>query len=73
MKLAILRNILLAVQCIHLWADFNITSYNFRYDNILDKFVFQHNRVKVKVTVAVLLEENFFHCSGLLIFRLILI
>ena len=26
---------------------------NFRYGNILDKFLFQHNRVTVKVTVAV--------------------
>ena len=26
---------------------------NFRYGNILDKFVFKHNRDKVKVTVAV--------------------
>ena len=43
----------------------------FRYGNILDKlFVFQHNRAKVKVTVVV--RRIFFHCSGLLIFRLII-
>ena len=52
-KVAILRNMLLAVRCFYLWTDFDITSYKFRYGNILDKFVFQHNRAKVKVTVAV--------------------
>ena len=50
MKVAVLRNMLLAVRCFHLWPDFDITSYKFRYGNILDKFVFQHNRGKVKVT-----------------------
>ena len=53
MKVAVLRNMLLAVRCFHLWPDFDITSYKFRYGNILDKFVFQHNRDKVKVTVVV--------------------
>ena len=43
-KVALLRNMLLAIQC------FNT---NFRYGNILGMFVFQHKRVKVKVTVAV--------------------
>ena len=52
-KVAILRNMLFAVRCLHLWTDFDITSYKFRYGNILDKFVFQHNRAKVKITVAV--------------------
>ena len=28
-KVAILRNMLLAVQCFHLWTDFDITSYKF--------------------------------------------
>ena len=52
MKVAILRNMLLALQCFHLWTDFDIL-INFRFGNILDKFVFQHNRVKVQATVAV--------------------
>ena len=52
-KMAILRNMLLAVQCFHLWTDFDKLHTNFRYGYILDKYVFQHNRVKVKVTVAV--------------------
>ena len=52
-KVAILRNMLLAVRCFHLWTAFDINSYNFRYGNILDKFVFHHNRTRVKVTVAV--------------------
>ena len=47
-KVAILRNMLLAVRCFHLWTEFDT---NFRYGNILDKFVYQHNRAKVKVTV----------------------
>ena len=51
-KVAYLRNMLLAVRCFHLWPDFDITT-NFRYGNIFDKFVLQHNRDKVKVTVAV--------------------
>ena len=46
-KVAILRNVLLAVRCFHLWTDFDITSYTFWNDNILDTFVCQHNRVKV--------------------------
>ena len=53
MKVAILRNMLLAVRCFHLWTDFDIIHTNFRYGNILDKFMFQHNRAKVKVEVAV--------------------
>ena len=28
-KVAVLRNMLLAVQCFHLWTDFDITSYKF--------------------------------------------
>ena len=28
-KVAVLRNMLLAVQCFHLWPDFDITSYKF--------------------------------------------
>ena len=52
-KVAVLRNMLLEVRCFHLWTDFDITAYKFRYGNVLDKFVFQHNKVKVKVTVAV--------------------
>ena len=40
-----------------------------RYGNILEKF--QHNRAGVKVTVAV--RRKLFNCSGLLIFRLVLI
>ena len=39
---------------IHLWTYFDLTSYNVEYDNVLGKFVFQHYRAKVKVTVAVL-------------------
>ena len=53
MKVTVLRNVLLAVRCFHLWTDFDITSYTFRYGNILDKFVFHHNRAKVKVIAAV--------------------
>ena len=51
-----------------LWPDFDIISYKF--GNSADKFVFQHNRDKVKVTVAV---RRKLHCSDLLVFRLILI
>ena len=43
----------------------------FGYGNILDNFVFQHYRAKIKVKVAV--RRNLFHCSGRLIFKLILI
>ena len=28
-KVAVLRNMLLAVRCFHLWSDFDITSYKF--------------------------------------------
>ena len=52
-KVAILRNMLLAVKCFQLWTDFDKLHTNFTYGNILDKFVFQHNRVKVKVPVDV--------------------
>ena len=52
MKVAVLRNMLLAVRCFHLWTDFDITSYKW-YGNILDKFVFQHNKDKVKFTAVV--------------------
>ena len=34
-KVAVLRNMLLAVRCFHLWTDFDITSYKF--------YVWQHN------------------------------
>ena len=53
MAIPILRNMLLAARFFHLWTDFDITSYNCRFGNILDKFLFQHDRAKVKVTVAV--------------------
>ena len=52
-KVAVLINMLLAVRCFHLWADFDKLHTNVRYGNILDKFVFQHNRANFKVTVAV--------------------
>ena len=50
--MAIPRNVLLAVRCFHLWTDFDITPYIF-LSNIFDKFVFQHNRAMVYVTVDV--------------------
>ena len=61
----------MAILCFHLMTDFNITSYKFEYGNVLEKFVFQHYRAKVKVTVAV--AGKFCHCSGPLLFRLILV
>ena len=53
-KVAVLRNMLLAVRCFHLWPDSDIIFHtNFRYGNIFDKFVLQHEKDKVKVTVSV--------------------
>ena len=53
-KVAVYRKSLLALLCLHLWADFKQLHTNVDYGNILDNFVFQHYRAKVKVTVAVI-------------------
>ena len=40
-----------------LWTDFDISSY--KYDNIWDKCVFQHCRLKVNVTDVFFRKKNF--------------
>ena len=52
-KVAVLRNMLLAVDAFIYGLILIQLHTNFRYGNIFDKFVLQHNRDKVKVTVAV--------------------
>ena len=70
-KVAVLRNMLLAVRCFHLWPDFDITIQILGMaTSSLISLCF--SIIGIRSRSHLLLEENFFHCSGLLIFRLIL-
>ena len=65
MKVAILRNMLLAVRCFHLWIDFDITSYKF-LGMATSWISLCFSIIGIRPRSQLLLEENFFHCSGLL-------
>ena len=71
-KVAILRNMLLAVQCFHLWTDFDVTSIQI-LGMATSWISLCFSIIGLRSRSHLLLEENFFYSSGLLIFRLILI
>ena len=71
-KVAVPRNMLLAARCFHLWPDFDITSYKF-FGMGTSWISLFFSIIGIRSWSQLLLEENFFHCSGHLIFRLILI
>ena len=57
-SVAIFRKKLSLLMCPHLSSNFDITSYKYWYDKALNKFGFQHDRVKVKVAVTIF-KNNF--------------